>query len=88
MTATPSSYRLIAAVVFACVCGTMAQPDPGRAPPDIRALDLAIDEARLDEDDALKDALTTYKSDHMALMGKLLNKESSMAAMKQIDELR
>lgn len=59
----------------------------GRAPPDVRAIDLALDEARLDDNDAVVDALKNIKMSHMKEMGEMMNEDEFKAAMKKIDSL-
>ena len=80
-------------LLVAIVAVASAQPDGdgpgsnGRAPPDIRALDLAIDEARLDGNTELTRALTDLKTQHMSDMGALMKSDNSVEAMRQIDSL-
>lgn len=61
--------------------------DDSRAPPDIRALDLAIDEARLAEDDDVVKALTNIKRKHTRKMGDLMSDADAKQAMQEVDEL-
>ena len=85
------SFSLILALSFfvhAVVSQPLGKPgDEGRAPPDIRALDLAIDEARLEDDSRVVQQLTLIKRKHSKDMGDLMNEESAVNAMREVDQL-
>jgi hypothetical protein len=63
------------------------QGDQGRAPPDLRALDLAIDDARLDDEQKVVDRLIAIKNKHIKEMGEFMRKSTAVETMREIDRL-
>jgi hypothetical protein len=81
---------LFPALLLAAGGGERGEGEPGsgsRSPPDIRALDLAIDDARLERETSLVTKLKEMRERHMEEMGNLMTRAEAKEQMQKIEDL-